>query len=1535
MTAGPRADLPASGRPSRTTAQRRDTSDGVVVVGMGCVFPGAANLDAYWRNLMAGVDAISAVPPTRWDPVYFDADAQGEPDRFYCNRGGFVDDVATFDAAAFGVMPVAVGQAEPDQLLALQTAAVALADAGGADAVGDRARIGVILGRGGYLTPGVARLDQRVRTLGQLVATLRDLVPGMREDQIERIREAFIARLGPDRPESAIDLVPNLAASRIANRLDLHGPAYTVDAACASALVAVDAAVREIEGGRCDAVVAGGVHLCHDVTLWSVFTQLKALSPTCVMRPFDRRADGLLIGEGVGVVVLMGAKAAERAGLRPYATIRGVGVSSDGRGAGLMRPSVAGQLLALERAWAGSGSDPAALGMVEAHGTATPAGDAAEIETLDRFFGRDGHKLPIGSVKSMIGHAMPAAGAAGLVKAVLAVHHGMVPPTLLCDEPHPALAGTRLTPATAPAAWSEEALRVSALRLAAVDAFGFGGINAHVIVEAHPSSRVPPARSVARRGASPGGAHQELPGGRLVLLAGERPDDLVTQLGRSRSELLVRDDRRGPVPHGPCRLAIVDATPARLDLAAKVAARGRPWQGRNGVWFSADGLIRQGGRVCFVFPGLDPAFSPGTTEVAEHFGIPAPIAKDGGDLERLGWDIVGSGRVLDAALRLLGVSADMVAGHSIGEWSGMIATEMIPPEAIDDFMASLLPGTLEVPNSRYLVAGCGADILTEVVADLAGVHVSHDNCPHQSIACGDPEGVAEAATRLKAKGLFAQELPFRSGFHSPSFAPFAAPFRAHLARLPLQEPIVPLWSATTATPYPAEAEAVRALAVRHLLEPVRFREMTERLYDAGARVFVQVGPGSVVGFVEDTLRGRPVAAVTAASRSNPGMAQLLQASAVLWVEGIDVRFSALAGSPSVTAVAPGATTGGPIQAGGDVPAAPAGRALPLGSPLVHLDADPALRVAMNPLGVLMERIPPDDPVLAAFAATVTRAVEASEAVLRELERTGRDTPTQPSPGDRHVTEETPSHSVAGEVATERVTTIVLSTETVPALSDHCFYRQPTGWAEMEDHFPVVPMTMLVELMLDAARNVVTGRLVVAVERVRALRWLAVAPPAEVTVRARATGPDRVAVTIDGYARCDVVFQDAFATPPTPLDTVLGGAHEAPVDAEHLYEDRWLFHGPAYRAVDRLGLMGDDGIRGVIANLPAPGALLDGAGQLMGFWVMSREERDRLALPTAIASIAFFGPPLSVGDHLGCTVRITELSAKRVVADMDLLAGGAVWARVTGWEDRRFDSDAVVWPVLIYPEQNTIGESRPGGYVVVREHWKDAASRELMMRRYLGRAEREEYAGKNPRAQRQWLLGRIAAKDALRRWLWDQGAGPLHPVQVGVATGPAGEPIVSGPFEADLHVSIAHRDDVAVAYVREGVVPGIDIETVVPRDAVFTDLALSPAEQRLRPETLTGDEWTAVAWAGKEAVAKADQTGLQGRMRDFALTEAGNDRLVVRDRLVRWAREGTMVVAWTPAGEEGPEAAGGSGRSSGQDDAAGGPGDSREDHGRAH
>ncbi len=868
----------------------------VAIIGMAAVFPGAPDLPTYWSNILTGVDAITTVPPSRWDPSYYDPHAYNphtgvtrHGDRLYCRRGGFVEH-ASFDPTQFGIMPTAVPNAEPDQLLALHVTAQALADAGGQDTLGDRSRVGVILGRGNYLTPGLARLDQRVRTAHQLITTLRELLPNLDEAHLDTIRTAFQARLGPQPPETAIDLVPNLVASRVANRLDLAGPAYTIDAACASSLLALDHAITELTTGRCDVVLAGGVHHCHDITLWSVFNQLGALSPSQQIRPFHRNADGILIGEGTGIVVLK--RLADAADDRIYAVIRGTGVASDGRASSLMSPQVDGQIRAIERAWQAAGLDPTgpgALGLLEAHGTATPAGDGTELASLSRVFGPPngaGRDIGIGSVKSMIGHTMPAAGIAGLIKAALALHHAILPPTLHCDDPHPALTGSRFTPITTATPWPTFG---DTPRRAALNAFGFGGINTHAILEQPPRTR----HSPRTRSTGPE---------RMLLLTGRTPADIQRQLTAPEGQLtapedslLARDDALTMPVGGPCRLAIVAPTPRRLTLARKILTQGEPWQGRDDIWFTTTPLHHEPttSRLAFVFPGLEQGFQPRVDDVADHFGLDRPSLGDTTDLGQHGLGVLTVGRLLDTALRRLGVTPDLLAGHSIGEWNAMTVAGIYPQQAVKELIAAFDPTTLEVPGMVFAALGCGAQQAGEAITGLDGVVVSHDNCPHQSIICGERSALTTSLERLQERGVTVRVLPFRSGFHSPMLAPYLSRILRTFDSLPVRAPICPIWSATTIDRYPDDPDRIRHLAARHLLEPVRFGPLIQRLYQAGTRVFIQVGTGSLPAFIADTLTGLPHLAITANTPRRSGLDQLRRIAAALWVEGWAPRFDQL------------------------------------------------------------------------------------------------------------------------------------------------------------------------------------------------------------------------------------------------------------------------------------------------------------------------------------------------------------------------------------------------------------------------------------------------------------------------------------------------------------------------------------------------------------------------------------------------------------------------------------------------------------------
>jgi 3-oxoacyl-(acyl-carrier-protein) synthase/phosphopantetheinyl transferase (holo-ACP synthase) len=1265
------------------------------------------------------------------------------------------------------------------------------------------------------------------------------------------VRTAFTERLGPEQPESAIGLVPNLAASRVANRLDLRGPAYTVDAACASSLVAVDHAVRELADERCDLMLAGGVHHCHDITLWSVFSQLGALSRSERIRPLHRDADGVLIGEGTGVVVLKRLADAERDGDRVYAVIAGTGVASDGRSASLFNPDPGGQARAVRQAWDAAGLDPRAedaIGLLEAHGTATPAGDTAELTTVADVFGPvQGERAVIGSVKSMIGHTMPAAGIAGLIKTALALHHRMLPPTLHCDEPNPALITTRFETLAEAKPWPEDLPH-----RAGVNAFGFGGINAHVVLErpatAGPAVVTEPERVLRLAAATPG------------MLAELLDADDATVLDRGLDE---RERFADPV-----RLGIVDPTPRKLALARKAVAKGKPWRGRGDVWFTpAPVLGPRNGRVAFVFPGLEAEFEPRAASLARRFGLEWTDSDPAiGDIGRHGEGVFRLGRLLDTVLRRLAIAPDAVAGHSMGEWTAMAAGGIHSAEEVDAFLAGFDPDALRVPGVVFAVLGAAAGRVLDELTGRTDVVLSHDNAPNQSMICGPRDAVEEIVVRLRACGVIGQILPFRSGFHTPLLAPYLDPIRAAAERYTLHQPTVPVWSATTAAPYPADPQQVRELFVRHLVEPVRFRQLILAMHDAGFRAFVQLGAGQLGSLIDDTLSGREHLTVPAHNPSRDCLAQVHRVVTALWVDGA---------APDAAPLLP---AGAPVRSGRGV-------RLDLGGGLISLPDKERLTITQEQ------------------ASPLDRAASGS-ALAAELKALLRETAT-----------------AAAEVMDARRPAVPaalrIDVKAMPYLLDHCFFRQRPDWPEHADRWPIVPATTVITHLMAFAEQAVPGMRAVEVLDVRLLKWIEAMPSVDVPLTVEKVAADRVEVGLTGHARALIRLAPGYGAPPRPWTFDPATERKPEHTAAQVYDERWLFHGPLFQGMHELTAIGENHVRGTLISLAVPGALLDTVGQLLGYWIMSSRTERTTVFPVRMDRLRFHGPQPPANAHVECLIKITGLTATALTADMQIVHNGQVWAELTGWADRRFDSDPGIRKVDRHPGTHTLSTRQDEGWSLVHERWPDLATRDLIMRNILGGAERATYLSLPPVRRRQWLLGRVAAKDAVRELLWADAPGEIYPAELLVANDDTGRPLVRGVHGrqvGELTVSIAHRGEAGVAIARRGPC-GIDIEEVTERSRATVETACEPAERELL-DGLAGSAtlWFTRFWVAKEAVAKLLGTGLRGKPMDYRVIAATENELRVRHgerEFVVAVRqvgnppglpERAYVVAWTTTGE---------------------------------
>jgi acyl transferase domain-containing protein/NAD(P)H-dependent flavin oxidoreductase YrpB (nitropropane dioxygenase family)/NAD(P)-dependent dehydrogenase (short-subunit alcohol dehydrogenase family) len=893
----------------------------VAIVGMSALLPGASDLPTYWQNIMNKVDAITEVPPSRWDwRQYYDPDRNAR-DKVYSRWGGFLPEIA-FDPVTYGMPPNSLRSIEPFQLLTLHVVRAALQDAGFLDRPFPRERTSVILGAGGGagdLGAGYIARSAFPTYFGESAADLVEKLDGVLPEWTE---------------DSFAGILMNVAAGRVANRFDLGGVNYTVDAACASSLAAVYVAVRDLEARTSDVVIVGGVDALQNPFAYLCFSKTQALSPTGHCRTFDATSDGIAIGEGFAAVVLKRLEDAERDGDKIYAVIRAVGGSSDGRDRGLTAPRPEGQIRALERAYDQARFSPATVGLIEAHGTGTVAGDQAEVQALTKFFSRSGagrHSTAIGSVKSMIGHTKATAGVAGLTKVALALHHQVLPPTLGVTQPNPK-AGFSTSPLYVN---SEARPWISGIenqpRRAGVSAFGFGGTNFHIVVEEYQGNYLPersvsfnswpaelllwraPSRkdllqsittmvAALRQGARPRladlaftlatEAGDAVPGGQTIGIVAESLSDLQEKLGRA-ADLLRSTEARLADPRG------VYYSEVPLAPTGKVAFL-FPGQGSQVVNMARDVAlmfeeVRESigqadqflvGRLPeplsrYVYP--PPAFTPEAQQLQQAALTETNIAQPA-----LGAVSLAMARLLSS----LGIEPELLAGHSYGELVALHAAGCFDAETLLHLSEArgrfMREGSADDAGTMAAV-DAGPDQLRSILDNLE-ITIANLNAPNQTVISGSQRTVEGAIARCKEAGLRARKLPVACAFHSPLVAPAQQRFAAVLRSTPLKPPSRPVFSNTTAAQYPSNPDEIVSLLAEHLVRPVDFVAEISAMHDAGARLFVEVGPRSVLtGLVGRILDGRSHLCVALDQPGRNGVVQLLHSLAALAAEGVPVR----------------------------------------------------------------------------------------------------------------------------------------------------------------------------------------------------------------------------------------------------------------------------------------------------------------------------------------------------------------------------------------------------------------------------------------------------------------------------------------------------------------------------------------------------------------------------------------------------------------------------------------------------------------------
>lgn len=898
-------------------SQKARPSD-IAIIGIGMLLPKAQEAETFWNNILRKVDTITEIPSHHWDwHLYFDPERKAR-DKIYSKWGGFIDDVP-FDPLRFGIPPNSLKSISCSQLLTLEAVRRALEDAGYAAGNFDRERTSVILGN----SEGGSMLCSSYAT--------RAMIPLFVESPSSPVWD----RLPEWTEESFPGTLTNVAAGRVANRFDLGGSNFTVDAACASSLAAIDLAVNELESGRSNVVITGGVDFSQSPYFYIAFSKTHALSPKGRARTFDKSADGIVISEGVAILVLKRLTDAERDGDRIYAIIKGAAGSSDGKAMGLTAPRPVGQMRTVERAYRKAGIRLSTLGLYEAHGTGTVVGDKAELETIVSSLNADdapSKACAIGSIKTLIGHTKTAAGVVGLAKAALALYHKALPPHAGVEDPLDAIAKPN-----SPVYLLKEArpwlVHPDHSRRSGVSAFGFGGTNNHAVLEEY-------AGESRRR--APGG--QSWPSELFVLRAENRSllaEEIRSLLNalEAGAEPRLRDlafsyangghaTRRS---RGVCLSLVVEGL-ARLqeELTLALAAL----QDNTTEQLPPHIMLRETAAVvdqsiAFVFPGQGAQYPNMAREMALYFEeiraaiesadaylrsqypkllsqyIYPPGAYSQAD-DRLHEEELTNTHVAQPAIgvvsigfldlsRRLGLVPSMVCGHSYGEYSALHAAGALSRE---EFLR------LSEARGRIMMEACSADgamavvhapreeVQTRLNGDKSVVIANH-NAPRQTVISGLRQAVKEMTERLSAAGINSSLLPVSGPFHSPLMVPANLRLSGVIAACNWQRPSLPVYSNVTARPYEMDEDVLREQVARHLLSPVEFVGQIEQMYRDGARVFIELGPRNILtGLIDKILAGREHLTVSVEGKSG-GLRGFLLALSALTVHGVDLNLPAL------------------------------------------------------------------------------------------------------------------------------------------------------------------------------------------------------------------------------------------------------------------------------------------------------------------------------------------------------------------------------------------------------------------------------------------------------------------------------------------------------------------------------------------------------------------------------------------------------------------------------------------------------------------
>jgi len=1549
----------------------------IAIVGMSCLFPQSPDLETFWQNIVGHRDCLRDVSDMEWSADhYYDPQAR-EFGKIYAKRGGFVSEFANFDPLQFGVMPSTVSGGDPDQFIALKVASEALADARYQDGSVDKSRVEIVLGRTSAPGAGSINLIQHSHTVTQMVDVIKTLHPEYGEEELNAVEEALRASLRPCNSDTIPAVMPNVLAGRIAGRFGFKGRNLLLDAACASSLIAVETAIRDLQAGICDMAIAGGMHINSSACFHQMFCGLGALSRNDQIRPFDDSADGTLLGEGMGMVVLKRLDDAVKNGDRIYAVVIGIGSSSDGHGTSMLAPSVEGEALALRRAYEEAGVSPRTVALVEAHGTATPSGDVAEVKTIQEVFGEsDAPWCAIGSVKSQIGHCQAASGIAGFIKTALALHHRILPGTINVSKPNskidwkkaPVYINTQSRPWLHPTIHPEHGEEVRAKlraenespRRAAVSAFGFGGVNAHAVLEEFPIADESKLESVLTKWDS-----------EVCLFAAETKEELIGKIDEVVAYLDSTPDASlkdvaytlalgatsadgAPISNRHLLSVVAHSVP---DLIEKLFIAKQSDTPRDGIYFNTSPEIANG-KLAFLLPGLGAAYPNMLSELSMHFPYVRSVFDFVDQLAILnGEKVLPSSRIfpppttssnessatlaqLDSAviivllaewsiyslLKNIGVQADAFMGISTGEFAALTmsgAVDILDAAQLFYRLSTNLSSSIpkeKLLNLRSLQIFDQYERVAPILLRQDGeLYLGADLSPSQLIVTGSKQAISTLIATLEEEKINFVPLPAAIPYHTPLVKGIINPDSEEIKALPIRPAQREAWCCSSVAPYPSDPDQIRQVTADLFTHPIQLRKTIQSLYKEGVRKFVEVGPKSTVTqLVGEILGDQPHLAMASNMQSRSSLTQLNHLIASLHTAGVPLQLDYIfvRRQPKLLNFA------APVEP-------KAKKRLNLCYPVVSLPDNlelPEYEFAheANRRGDATHRqeaeseLDGEDAVVAAYLDATNsfhkRLMNLQEEVMTAFLETASDEPERQEYPERRFPIGTNMPTFLRRANIQQhdgsvVANLTLTLDEDRYLLDHAIGGVVTTNGAERVH--LLPLTVALEMMSQVASVAVSGMRVVSLTNIRAHKRIRVGQEGmALSLRAESLSQNSVYVEIVGTDHepgnkplmcCEVHFDFDYPQPPSFVPPN-SGMNPSRIPPAQLYAPGHMFHGPSMQSVEKILAVGERHILATVqlkkaedwfASLQgeAPSWLidpltLDNCTQPVLFHLFEHNYPITGLLPFIVNSIEFYDDLPSMEGQLQVAAHLASISNVGTEADINLLdANGTVVARFDAIQSRRIGLDDSWQKLVANPASGIIGQqmtdiesATDSSCTIVRA--EDLPSDEVTLQWCLDyilspdEITHFNTAFSNAKVRKEWLLGRIAAKEAVRKLM---SGRTLCPADVRIANTPEGMPFVLPiPGVSSVPViSISHKVDTAIAIASDADKArtiGIDIEKGSQKHDRLEEFLLSDQEQRLLNAEPSENKDRALMqiWTAKESCGKALGTGLSNNPKSLEM-----------------------------------------------------------------